>query len=259
MSQLPQLQMIDKTRSIAQKDINVSAVLMYGSFTKDEGDQYSDIEFYIFLNAKEKFSGENWVSQIHPLAVYFKNEFGSEVAIFENMVRGEFHFLTTREMNVIKSWEGLVTFSDFEKMILVDKDGLLINTLNQLQTKEPVRTKHENVLWLSQSLLNLLVTTGNLIKRQEYAHAYQSLSNVQRYLLWLIRVATKQTNHWESPTKNLEKDIDPDWYHVFQQTTTDLDSEKIDTAFKNALIVSRKLFDQLNIEGKLKELLGRIE
>lgn len=109
-------------------------------------------------------------------------------------------------------------------MILVDKEGLLIKTLNQIQTKEPNRTKNENILWLCQSLLNVLLTTGNLIKRKEYAHAYQSLANVQKYLLWLIRVATNQTNHWESPTKHLEKDITKDWYLNFQQTTSDLDS-----------------------------------
>ena len=42
---MTQLQMIDKTKSIAQYDENVSAVFMYGWFTKNEGDKYSDIEF----------------------------------------------------------------------------------------------------------------------------------------------------------------------------------------------------------------------
>ena len=149
-----QLQMIDKTKSIAQNDKNISAVFMYGSFTKNEGDKYSDIEFYIFLKDKEKFSAENWVSQIHPSALYFTNEFGSEVAIFENMIRGEFHFLTNDQMEVIKSWDGLVEFSDFDKMILVDKEDLLTNTLKEIKTKVPDRTTNENILWLSQSLLN---------------------------------------------------------------------------------------------------------
>ena len=31
--------MINKTKSIAQQDENVSAVFMYGSFTKNEGDE----------------------------------------------------------------------------------------------------------------------------------------------------------------------------------------------------------------------------
>ena len=256
---MTQLQMIDKTKSIAQNDKNISAVFMYGSFTKNEGDKYSDIEFYIFLKDKEKFSAENWVSQIHPLALYFTNEFGSEVAIFENMIRGEFHFLTNDQMEVIKSWDGLVEFSDFDKMILVDKEDLLTNTLKEIKTKIPDRTTSENTLWLSQSLFNVLLTTSNLIKRQEFAHAYQSLSNTQKYLLWLIRIETSQTKHWESPTKSLEKDIDPEWYSLFQQTTSRLDSTDIKTAFKNTLTLTEKLFDNLGVEAKLKGVLRRIE
>ena len=256
---MTQLQMIDKTKSIAQNDKNISAVFMYGSFTKNEGDKYSDIEFYIFLKDKEKFSAENWVSQIHPLALYFTNEYGSEVAIFENMIRGEFHFLTNDQMEVIKSWDGLVEFSDFDKMILVDKEDLLTNTLKEIKTKVPDRTTNENILWLSQSLLNVLLTTSNLIKRREFAHAYQSLSNTQKYLLWLIRIETSETKHWESPTKSLEKDIDQDWYSLFQQTTTKLEPIDIKAAFKKSLELSRELFDKLKVETKLKELLMKIE
>ena len=256
---MTQLQMIDKTKSIAQNDTNISAVFMYGSFTKNEGDKYSDIEFYIFLKDKEYFSAGNWVSQIHPLALYFTNEYGSDVAIFENMVRGEFHFMTNDQMEVIKSWDGFVEFSDFDKMILVDKEGLLTNTLEEIETKIPDRTTNKNILWLSQSLLNVLLTTSNLIKRREFAHAYQSLSNTQKYLLWLIRIETSETKHWESPTKSLEKDIDQDWYSLFQQTTTKLEPIDIKAAFKKSLELSRELFDKLKVETKLKELLMKIE
>ena len=253
-----QLQMIDKTKSIAQNDKNISAVFMYGSFTKNEGDKYSDIEFYIFLKDKEKFSAENWVSQIHPLALYFTNEYGSEVAIFENMIRGEFHFLTNDQMEVIKSWDGLVEFSDFDKMILVDKEDLLTNTLKEIKTKVPDRTTNENILWLSQSLLNVLLTTSNLIKREEFAHAHHSLSNVQKYLLWLIRARINKTQHWESPTKSLEKDIDMTWYSAYKTITSDLNPKNIILAFENSLNLSEKLFDELNIETKLNEILHEI-
>ncbi len=255
---MTQLQMIDTTKSIAQKDENVSAVLMYGSFTKNEGDQYSDIEFYIFLKNKENFSPEKWVNQIYPTALYFTNEYGSEVAIFENLIRGEFHFLTVNEIDIIKSWEGFVSFSDFDQMNLIDKDGLLIETLNQIKIKSPERITNENILFLSQSLLNVLLTTNNLIKRQEYAHAYQSLSNVQKYLLWLIRIATNQTNHWESPTKSLEKDIDKYWYSEFKLTTSDLGKENLKIAFQNSWNLSKKLFEELDITTDLKVLLNRI-
>lgn len=255
---MKQLQMIDKTKTLAQNDKNVAAVLMYGSFTKDEGDQYSDIEFYIFLEDKTLFSAENWVSQIHPLVLYFTNEYGSEVAIFENMVRGEFHFLTINELDVVKSWDGLIEFSDFNKMILVDKKELLTNVLKQIRIKTPDRATSENVSWLSQSLLNLLLTTGNLIKRGEFAHAYHNLSNVQKYLLWLIRIETAKTKHWESPTKSLEKDINYDWYSEFQQTTSELNPTIMKAAFRNAIALCERLFDELKVEMKLKEVLNWI-
>ena len=256
---MTQLQMISATKSIAQKDKNISAALMYGSFTKDEGDQYSDIEFYFFLKDKESFLAEDWVNQIHPIILYFTNEYGSEVAIFENMVRGEFHFLTIDEVDIIKSWDGIVEFSEFDKMILVDKDGFLAATLDQIKARKPDRTTDKNILWLSQSLLNVLLTTSNLIKRQEFAHANQSLANVQKYLLWLIRIATNRTEHWESPTKSLEKDIGRDWYSQFQLTTSDLNGENIRTAFQESLKLSGKLFEQLNVDSKLKRLLTRID
>ncbi|MCW4453077.1 lincosamide nucleotidyltransferase Lnu(H) [Kaistella sp. BT6-1-3] len=255
---MTQLQMIDKTKYIAQQDENVSAVFMYGSFTKNEGDKYSDIEFYIFLKNKENFSTEKWVNQIHPLALYFTNEYGSEVAIFENMVRGEFHFLKTEEIEIIKSWDGIVEFSDFDQMNLTDKDGLLTKTLNQIKTKSPERITNENILWLSQSLLNVVLTTSNLIKREEFAHAHHSLSNVQKYLLWLIRARTSKTQHWESPTKSLEKDIDTIWYSEYKKVTSDLNPKNIVLAFENSLNLSEKLFDELNIEPKLKEILHKI-
>lgn len=250
--------MIEKTKSIANNDSNVSAVLMYGSFTKNEGDQYSDIEFYIFMKSLDNVHTENWISQIHPLALYFTNEYGSEVAIFDNMVRGEFHFLTTRGMSVINSWDGLVAFSDFNKMMLVDKEGLLATTLSQIKTPTPDRTAPANRLWLGQSLLNVLLTTSNLIKRQEFAHAYQSLASVQKYLLWLIRIETSQTSHWESPTKCLEKDIDKRWYAEFHQTTCELNPDKITAAFVKSTEIAAQLFDSLDLPPKLKNTLMRI-
>lgn len=106
-----------------------------------------------------------------------------------------------------------------------------------LKTTSPDRTTNENILFLSSSLLNVLLTTSNLIKRQEYAHAYQSLSNVQKYILWLIRIATQQTNHWESPTKSLEKDIDQDWYSAFRLTTITYHRSRIRRKIRGRFVV----------------------
>ena len=70
------------------------AALMYGSFALGQRDSFSDIEFYVFFDdeAFEALEEEAWVRRIAPLELYYINEFGNGNAIFENLVRGEFHF-----------------------------------------------------------------------------------------------------------------------------------------------------------------------
>src|SRR5690625_7703562 len=85
------------------------------------------------------------------------------------------------------------------------------------------------------------------------------LYNSKKYLLRIIRIETNKNKHWKRPTKNLEKDIDQDWYSLFQQTTSELDPTDIKTAFKKTLTLTEKLFDNLGVEAKLKGVLRRIE
>ncbi|HYN89578.1 MAG TPA: lincosamide nucleotidyltransferase Lnu(B), partial [Ardenticatenaceae bacterium] len=44
-----QEEMIARVRQLCHADERVVAALMYGSFTKGEGDGFSDIEFYLFI------------------------------------------------------------------------------------------------------------------------------------------------------------------------------------------------------------------
>src|SRR5690606_30767388 len=105
-----QLEMIERVKSLAHRSTAISAVLMYGSFVKGEGDEYSDIEFYIFLNPESDFDKKSWVTSIEKIELFFVNEFGTDVAIFENLVRGEFHFMNVNQVGIINSWTGLVSF-----------------------------------------------------------------------------------------------------------------------------------------------------
>ena len=92
---LIQNKIIQSVRNKCIEDESVSACMMYGSFTKGEGDQYSDVEFYIFIedDKMEKFSSRCWISKVYPVDLIFYNEYGTEVVIFSNLIRGEFHFL----------------------------------------------------------------------------------------------------------------------------------------------------------------------
>jgi predicted nucleotidyltransferase len=47
---LLQEQMIARVRQLCQEDERIVGAFMYGSFTKGEGDAFSDIEFYVYYD-----------------------------------------------------------------------------------------------------------------------------------------------------------------------------------------------------------------
>ena len=58
------------------------------------------------------------------------------------------------KVDIIKSWEDIVSFSNFDRMNLIDKDSLLTETLNQIKIKSPEHITDKNILFLNQSLLS---------------------------------------------------------------------------------------------------------
>lgn len=228
-----QLQMIDKTRELANGDNYISAVLMYGSFIKGEGDQYSDIEFYIFY--KQDFNHEEWVNQIYKTKVFFTNEFGTEVAIFENLIRGEFHFLPIEDIKIVKSWEKYISFEYYKNMILVDKEEKLTEVLTSIDKARPTHSSKEDIDWICKSLLNNLLMTKGLIQRGEFAHAQQAFQYIQKYLLFLIRLELDADNYWESPTKKIEQEIPSEWYDVYTHCVPTVNEKSLIQCFNNCI------------------------
>ncbi|MDR0328045.1 MAG: nucleotidyltransferase domain-containing protein [Planctomycetaceae bacterium] len=253
---MDQLKIIEKVKAIAQSDANVSAVLMYGSFIRDEGDEYSDVEFYVYLNDKTGFNSRRWVEQIRPIAMFFTNEHGTEVVIFDNMIRGEFHFETVNDMQTIKTWQGFISFEKADKMNLLDKDGYLAAILNSIEIVKPDWHAPENIRWIAESFLNAFLWTRNLIYRGENAHAVMAFGFVQKHFLSLVRLACNATEHWESPTKNLEDEISGEWYHKYQCAIPSLDNDDLCLAYNMTLENARELFYLLNVPEDLKTLLN---
>ena len=91
---LQQEAMIERTRHVCREDERLVAAMMYGSFAQGEGDGFSDIEFILFFEDEEleDLDQEEWVSKISPVGLYFVNEYGNGTTVFENLLRGEFHF-----------------------------------------------------------------------------------------------------------------------------------------------------------------------
>jgi len=254
---LIQTEMIGKVKALAAADENLAAVLMYGSFIKGEGDGYSDIEFYLFY--RRDLDHRAWVAQIRPLRLFFRNEFGTEVAIFDNLIRGEFHFSPIEEIEVVKSWEGLTSFEYADNMILVDKGGDLGRILAGIGKEPPRHNQPEQMDWLAQSLLNNLLMVKNLLGRGEWAQAQQSFQYIQKYLLWLIRLADGADKHWENPGKRLEREISPTAYEAYAACSPGLQPSSLRAGLEASLALAGDLFARLKLSPDLAALLKDIE
>src|SRR5918998_5244613 len=176
---LQQEVMIEKVRELCQQDERVVAALMYGSFALGQGDRFSDIEFYMFFADKtlDDLEEEAWVGQIAPLELYYVNEFGNGTAIFENLVRGEFHFEPYSKAGLVDAWE-TVWFPSLESAVLVDKSGDLSGRASRLVRRPPEMDTPERALFLCRSLVNWTLMGANLLERAEYARPERFLTLV---------------------------------------------------------------------------------
>jgi hypothetical protein len=122
-----QEKMIARVRELCRSDERIAGAWMYGSFTRGEGDVYSDIEFLIYLEdaAQAVFDPIPWLEQVAPVGLYFINEFGVGTAIFENLIRGEFHFDRASDMAKIRELRHASGFPAVESMLISDRTGEL--------------------------------------------------------------------------------------------------------------------------------------
>lgn len=187
--------------------------------------------------------------------MFFTNEHGTEVAIFESMIRSEFHFASVAETETIKTWQGFISFEHAEKMNLIDKDGRLAETLKAIEIVRPNWHDAANIRWVAESFLNVFLWTKNLICRGEDAHAVMAFGTVQKYFLLLIRLACNATEHWESPSKGLENEIPEEWYGKYQCSIPSLDGDDLCRCYNTTLANAKELFTILDVPEDLHKLL----
>lgn len=247
---LLQEELIAAVKTRAENDALISAVLMYGSFTQDAGDQFSDVEFYVFVD-DVAFSALNtaaWIAGVSPVYICFYNQYGTEVAIFKNLIRGEFHFLSQSKMNVIKSFTPIGWVPDVKSMCLYDETGSLRRYLDELQVNAAAvkRGSTESIEHAFNNCLNLLLMGVNVLRRGETARAWDTLAQAQSFYLQLVRLDENVTHHWLNPLKGLEKEISTPAYQRFLKGTAGLYTQDIGRAYLELG------FNLKDISGKLK-------
>jgi lincosamide nucleotidyltransferase len=246
---LQQEAMIARTRNVCLEDERLAAAMMYGSFAQGEGDRFSDIEFILFFRDEELegLDQEEWVSRISPVAVYFVNEYGNGTAIFENLLRGEFHFDRASEMESVvgESMRDADWLPSLEDTLILDRTGELAPRLRKIVGPPPQRDAPGQIRFVCDCFVNWFIFGANLFARGEFARSLDLLGIVRDRLLQMVRVLEGSTLHWFNSSKFLETEITEASYARYASCTARLDRQELRKAYLSAWMWGRELMASL--------------
>ena len=246
---LQQEAMIERTRRVCREDERLAAAMMYGSFAQGEGDGFSDIEFILFFRDEELegLDQKEWVSRISPVALYFVNEYGNGTAIFQNLVRGEFHFDRASDIERVvgESMRDADWLPSLEDTLILDRTGELGPRLREIVGPPPERDTPGQIRFVCYCFVNWFVFGSNLFARGELARSLDLLGIVRDRLLQMVRVLEKSTLHWFNSAKFLETEISQTSYARYAACTASLDRDELRQAYLSAWEWGRELMASL--------------
>jgi lincosamide nucleotidyltransferase len=240
---LPQERLIQKVKDVAVQDERLEAVLLYGSFAYGEGDANSDIDFYLFF-IDEALSGVDpkaWLTGIAPIDFHYHNEYGVDTVIFEDLIRGEFHFVKSSDIKLLDEWDGW--FPSIESCMVLDRTGELKRHLERLIRQPPARSNDGSAQLVVDNLVNWMVMGFNILERKEYARAYTFQALVHNYLLKLVRLVEGQTAHWINPGRRLEHEISKESYERYRKCTASFSPDDLARGFNTTWQWAHELID----------------
>ncbi|MET9708611.1 nucleotidyltransferase domain-containing protein [Nocardiopsis alba] len=235
---------IARLREIAEAEPRLEGVLLYGSWTQGEADEYSDIEAYLYVADEHaaSFDGTEFVSRLAPLELAYTNLFGILAVVFDDLVRGEFHVETAGSaIPQIASWKGMIHLSSPETAVLLDRTGRLTQAVRPLVepiVPDPGPTAER----LVGELANWTLMTGQVLARGEYARAHAGLAvMIAPQQLKLARLLHGSTDHWLTPSRALEADLPGDVVERYRRTTGDTSPEEVRRTVRESWAWSREL------------------
>lgn len=199
--------LIARVRQLCRDDPGIRAALMYGSFAAGQGDEHSDVEFWLFFEpaARAALDPAAWCARVAPVNLVVRNEFGTHVAFFPGPVRGEFHFATTADIASVGEWPA--RGAGVASMVVVDRDGLLTPVLASVPEQPALPADPVEVAELCGRFANWLVLAAHVTARGEQLRAKDALAHAARHLLWMARLAEGSTEHWLTPSRAAEAEL----------------------------------------------------
>lgn len=240
-----QERLIARVRELCRTDERLDAALMYGSFACDEADAYSDIEFWLFFLPQRhaEVNAWTWCAQVAPLTHLVRNEFGTDVAFFPGLVRGEFHFATTQDIRTVRTWPA--RSAPVDRMIVLDRRGTLRSALQSLPEHPAVPGNGEEIETVCGRFANWLILAHHVALRGEYLRAWDALGHVQRHLLWLARLANSNTEHWLTPSRRAEAELPPPDLADLRRATAAANPDDVHAALRAAWQSGRRYWTEL--------------
>jgi lincosamide nucleotidyltransferase len=237
------IHILRKIVDAAREDEIIVSVVYYGSYTREDFDRFSDIEFYFFIrdDSASDFDDELWLREVAPVEFYFTNSHGVKTVVFTKFfVRGEFHFHFESEITILDSWKGVVLPGDPERTVLVDKSGAFRKKIEQLCQIKPVLDKKASFKQNFLELANGIIMEWNVLSRKDLFRASTLHSMNLHYLARLFSLVHGKTDHLYSP-RLLEKFMNEDEYRSFSECFAGLNFDSLREALQKMALLSAKL------------------
>ncbi len=243
---LEQTALLQRVRDVCEADDRLVAVLLAGSLGRGEGDEYSDLDVVLFFRdeAFDQVDIRVWIEGVAPVALYFVNSFGSPTAIFDSLVRGEFHPYRASDMSIVEGWQGIVWFPNLAHAVILDRTGELTRRLETL-VGEPRQDSLDQMQRVCYNLVNWTLFGSNVLARGETARAQEILVLGHDELFHLVRLLEGATGHWISPTKSLEWEVSPAAYARYQSCTAPADPAALAAAYRATWAWAREMMAAL--------------
>ena len=196
-------------------DERVVAALAYGSRVKGDDDAHSDVEYWIV--AKGDWTVEGLVQNIEPPLSLCLNEYGSQVAIWPGLVRGEFHAIAPDELQLIAKWPQ--RGAPVTRMIIKDDSaGRLAHVLNSLPEQVSLPATAASGC---ERFANWLVMTWHVLQRGERERGRLVLGLAREALLSMARLRYGATQHWLSQETRFEIELPAHFVARLRRVTDD--------------------------------------
>ena len=240
-----QHELIEQVRALCARDEGLDAALMYGSFVKDEADEHSDVEFWLFHTppARAALDPAGWCASVAPVSAVLRNEFGAHVAVFRDLVRGEFHFATTDDLPQVATWPE--RGAPVDRMLLLDRTGRLEPLLAAVPEHGASVHEPQDVQQCCERFANWLILAHHLVARGELLRAWDALGPAVRHLTRMARLAEDSTGHWLTPSRAAERELTPRALTGLAASTAQARTPALRNALRAALAEGRRHWETL--------------